>query len=213
MNVPNKIPPRPNDAGEPFPAVLYDDREIAAFVEVYATYEVDPEFVEETFRGCHAILKTMPLASLKEGGRDVNLQSPANERKYMKMPIETMPPLLVENGEVRDGNHRFRGLEKQGYTHACGLRCRRGRSARRGRTAYAMESSEMTLDEYQKGQLKLWEAQRAWDAMIWQSTLACRGCSGPRFLPRPASTISRSPVSKDIGRRLYRPRKGASNET
>src|SRR5271157_5173620 len=95
-----------------------DDREIADYVETYATYDVDSELVQEHFRGAHAELMLLPIASLRPGGRSTNLQSPENERKYMKMDINTMPPLLVENGKVLDGNHRLRVLKKKGLTHA-----------------------------------------------------------------------------------------------
>lgn len=30
----------------------------------------------------------------------------------------------------------------------------------------------MTFDEYQKVQLRMWEAQRAWDALVWQNMQA-----------------------------------------
>lgn len=106
-------PPKP--AG--FDEYLYDARDIANYIETWATYEVDPEFVEEQFRGEYAKLQLLPIDSLIEGGRDHNLQSPANERKYQRMSIKTIPPLLVRGNEVLDGNHRLRAAKKRGLTH------------------------------------------------------------------------------------------------
>lgn len=109
----DKAAPKPNG----FPERLAEDRDIADYIETWATYEVDPEFVEEQFRGERAELRLMPISGLIEGGRDHNLQSPANERKYQRMKLETMPPLLVRDGKVLDGNHRLRACKKRGLTH------------------------------------------------------------------------------------------------
>lgn len=111
------VPPKPIENGEPFPERLNDAWEIAAFIETYATYEVDEDMIVDLYRGCHAVLKLMPIDQLREGGRDVNLQNPANERKYQKMDLKTLPPILVDNGKVVDGNHRLRASKKRGLTH------------------------------------------------------------------------------------------------
>jgi len=107
-----EVPPKP--AG--FEDVLYDAQEIADYIETYALYAVDNEFVYEKFRGCHAVLKLVPLAELQEGGRDANLQSKKNEDKYLKQNLKTQPPAVVENGKVLDGNHRFRANKRRGLT-------------------------------------------------------------------------------------------------
>jgi hypothetical protein len=107
------IPPKPVDAGEPFPERLNDGWEIAAFIVTYAPYGIDEEFVAEQFFGKHAALRLVPVSQLREGGRDHNLQSPENE-KYQNMDLRTLPPLLVEGGEILDGNHRFRASAKRG---------------------------------------------------------------------------------------------------
>lgn len=102
--------------GHPFPEILNDGYEIAAFIETFALYEVDEEFVAEQFRDDRAVLKLIPMDQLHEGGRDANLQVPANEKKYQKMDLQTLPPLLVRDGKVLDGNHRYRASQKRGLT-------------------------------------------------------------------------------------------------
>jgi hypothetical protein len=69
---------------------------------------VDEEFMEECFRGTHAVLREIPVAELREGDSDHNIPSKAKEKRYRKLPLSTMPPLVVEDGEIQDGNHRFR---------------------------------------------------------------------------------------------------------
>lgn len=113
-------PPKPLDAGEPFPDRLNDGWEIAAFIATYAPYDVDEEFVAEQFRDEYAVLQLLPISQLREGSRDHNLQSAANEREYQTMDVRTLPPLLVRGDEVLDGNHRLRASMKRGLT---GLWC------------------------------------------------------------------------------------------
>lgn len=107
-----EVPPKP--AG--FEDALHDAQEIADYIETYAIYPVDNEFVYEKFRGCHAVLKLVPIAELQEGGRDANQQSKKNEDKYLKQNLKTQPPAVVENGKVLDGNHRYRANKRRGLT-------------------------------------------------------------------------------------------------
>ncbi len=116
----DKIPPKPVEkikgGSQPFPETL-DAQGIADYIETYANYPVNNEFVYEQFRGKHAMLKLVPISHLKEGGRDQNLQSKANESKYLRQSIKTQPPAVVENGKVMDGNHRLRANKRNGWTH------------------------------------------------------------------------------------------------
>lgn len=110
------MPPKPMDGKHPFPESL-DDQGLADYIETYALEEVDPEFVYEQFRDKSATLQLVPIANLKEGGRDSNMQNKANEAKYLKQSIKTQPPAVVENGKVLDGNHRLRANIRRGLTH------------------------------------------------------------------------------------------------
>jgi hypothetical protein len=110
------IPPKPQDGPHPFPEQL-DAQGLADYIETYAGYDVDPEFVYEQFRDKSATLQLVPIDSLEEGGRDHNLQSKKNENLYLKQSLKTQPPAVVENGKVLDGNHRLRANVRRGLTH------------------------------------------------------------------------------------------------
>src|ERR1700676_533720 len=65
--VADKIPPKPMEGSKPFAETL-DAQGLADFIETYAAYPVDNEFVYELYRGSHAVLKLVPIADLREGG-------------------------------------------------------------------------------------------------------------------------------------------------
>lgn len=109
---PHAKPPKPAGFSE-----TLDAQEIVDYIETHALYAVDHEFVRELFRGTHAVLKLVPISELHEGERDANQRSKKNEDKYLKQDIKTQPPILVENGAVVDGNHRFRANKRRGLTH------------------------------------------------------------------------------------------------
>ena len=87
---------------------LANAREIGAYIERMSSTWVDEQMVEEHFAHCRASLVLLDVASLTEGSEDGNLPSRKKQSAYAKLPADTMPPLVVENGEISDGNHRFR---------------------------------------------------------------------------------------------------------
>jgi hypothetical protein len=96
----------------PYPSSLKDSREIADYITGSSTEDVDYGLIEDYFRGAKALLRKIPANELTQGDPDHNVRDPHKERRYAKMPLDTMPPLVVENGRIIDGNHRFRvGLE------------------------------------------------------------------------------------------------------
>jgi hypothetical protein len=96
-----------------FKSHLKDAEEIALFIYQLSNYSINEEFVSEYFTGCKAILKSAPVERLFEGDRNHNIRSPKKENFYYDLPIKTMPPLIVENNVVVDGNHRLRILKKK----------------------------------------------------------------------------------------------------
>jgi hypothetical protein len=109
----DKTPPKPPGFAER----LNNGDEIADYIESWAGYPVDNEFVSERFRDCHAELRLLPIAEIKPGWQGANVRNPANERKYQRMSVKTIPPIIVEDGVIVDGHHRFRAAQKRGLTH------------------------------------------------------------------------------------------------
>lgn len=97
-----------------YPPRLEDEFAIANFIVEQSTSDVDEELVEEYFRGAHGVLREIPLGELQPGSSENNTPSPAKERRYARMNPDTMPPLVVENGTIADGNHRYRVLVARG---------------------------------------------------------------------------------------------------
>ena len=98
-----------------WPKVLRDNREIASYVSELDP-RVDEEMIEEHYFGCHAVLKLIPIESVKEGPADSNIRSASKEKKFAKMDLAKQPPILVEDGMIRDGNHRYRVAKAAGAT-------------------------------------------------------------------------------------------------
>jgi hypothetical protein len=88
--------------------VLKDDVAIARYIVDQAPGYIDEEMVEEYYGGGKASLRFVPIGELTEGNADGHLRSAAKERRYAKMPAATRPPLVIYNGEIEDGNHRYR---------------------------------------------------------------------------------------------------------
>ena len=93
-------------------ATLPDARAITRYIERFAPCDVDSGLVEEYYRGQCANLRELPLSKITLGDRDHNRRMPALEARYARKPVETMPPIVVQNGEIEDGSHRFRVAKK-----------------------------------------------------------------------------------------------------
>lgn len=107
---------------EGFPDYL-DSEGLAEYVIDLCGQEADPEFIRGAMEWRVGQLEWIPMDQLREGPKDTNIRSLRLEKKYSQLPIETTPPLLVdENGEVVDGNHRFRIAQAK---KAVGLWCYR----------------------------------------------------------------------------------------
>lgn len=113
----DEITPEPEDhpVFGRWPKVLRDNREIASYVSELDP-RVDEEMIEEHYFGCHAVLQLVPIESIKEGPADSNIRSASKEKKFAKMDLAKQPPILVEDGVVRDGNHRYRVAKAAGAT-------------------------------------------------------------------------------------------------
>lgn len=99
-----------------YPPTLADNYEIAAYIESIASDYIDEEMMQEYFNGAHAELRLVPIGEISEGNPDGNVRSAKKERAYSKLSIDTMPPLVIEDGIIQDGNHRFRVAKKAGAT-------------------------------------------------------------------------------------------------
>lgn len=100
----------------PYPPVLKDSHEIADYISGTSTSDVDYGLIVDHFRGAKAVLRRIPALNLTQGNPDHHIGDKAKERRYAKMSPETMPPLVVEDGDIVDGNHRFRVGLSQGVT-------------------------------------------------------------------------------------------------
>lgn len=91
-----------------YPRELKDAQEIADYIISHSDYDIDEEFVRERFWGTKAVLKKVSIHDLKQGDEDHHIRDAEKEDRYFTMPHETVPPLVVEDGEIIDGNHRYR---------------------------------------------------------------------------------------------------------
>jgi hypothetical protein len=97
-----------------WPAVLRNGYEIAQYIESVSSEYVDEEQIEEVFHRCHAVLQRVPIGQLVPGPADNNIPNKRREAKFAKMPAETMPPLVIWNNQIQDGNHRYRVALRRG---------------------------------------------------------------------------------------------------
>ena len=102
-----------SELNEDFKVKLKDNYEIADYIEQYSIGYVDREQIEEYFAGTYAELKEVDINSIKEGNKEGNVRVASKEKKYSKMTTE-IPPIIVENGSIVDGNHRYRVAKQLG---------------------------------------------------------------------------------------------------
>jgi hypothetical protein len=98
-------------------AELTDNRAIAEYVARCSPYEICEEQIEDNYIGCNAVLEWRALDTLTHGNADGNQADSERQKVCDALHLEKMPPLLVDSGEVQDGNHRLRALLKRGVTH------------------------------------------------------------------------------------------------
>jgi hypothetical protein len=98
---------------EKHPEVLEDSRAIADHIRSTSPSFVDHERIEDEFKGAHAVLRQIPVDSLKEGDANGNVADARKQARYSKNP-QNAPPIVTENGTVVDGNHRLRAARAAG---------------------------------------------------------------------------------------------------
>jgi hypothetical protein len=110
--------PEPLDPfGDPYKALLESGEAIAAYIATMSSHYVDEQLASEHFRDSRAVLRLLPVDTLRAGHADTNIRDRAKERRYTKLNPLTMPPLVVQAGNIEDGNHRFRIGKKRKQTH------------------------------------------------------------------------------------------------
>jgi hypothetical protein len=87
--------------------VLETSWDIASYISEMSPDYVDEEVIAEHFHGCRAVLTRLATHELSEGPADANVPNEEREAEYMQMD-GLIPPLVVENKVVVDGNHRLR---------------------------------------------------------------------------------------------------------
>lgn len=102
--------PKPED----YPDELEDRFAIARHVVTLSPGDVDEELIEEHYRDTYAVLRWIPMDQLAPGNPNNNRRNRKLEREYAGMPRDTRPPILVENGDIADGNHRYRVAKAAG---------------------------------------------------------------------------------------------------
>jgi hypothetical protein len=102
--------------GGSYPERLKDNWAISDYILEYATNDEDADEIADNFEGCHAVLKLCPVDELVPGDSDHTMPHSKMIEKYKKLPIETMPPIVVEDDVVQDGNHRLKVAKELGFS-------------------------------------------------------------------------------------------------
>lgn len=99
-----------------YPERLDDSWAIAQHIVDVSPGDIDFDFVEQYFKGAHAALRYVPLVDLSEGNADGNQRVASKEKAYAKLPAVSRPPIVVQDGGIEDGNHRYRVAKAAGET-------------------------------------------------------------------------------------------------
>lgn len=105
------------NAAPQWPEELEDNYAIADYIESVSPSYIDHELCAENFRDCRAELKYLPITAISDKNAAHHERIPERELEYARMNPETMPPLLIDNGVIEDGHHRFRVAKELGLTH------------------------------------------------------------------------------------------------
>jgi hypothetical protein len=94
--------------------VLKDAYEIADYIQETSPQDVDCGLIVDFFMGTKAILKEVPIDSISpDKDQDHHIKSNKKLKKYKSMTTNP-PPIMVEDGIIRDGHHRFEVAKYQG---------------------------------------------------------------------------------------------------
>lgn len=100
-----------------WPEFLDSELAIARHVSDLSPYDICEEQIEEMYFGYQAKLRWTPISDLRLGPADSNGNSKKRQKACDSKPVETMPPLLADEGVVMDGSHRYRTLVSKGCSH------------------------------------------------------------------------------------------------
>lgn len=105
-----------------YPDRLADASAIADYItdlDPNASYHDIEMSFEDNYPDCGATLTMVPIEALTPGPEDANIRSAAKEKRYAKMTT-VAPPLVVADGQIMDGHHRYRIALAKGMTEmAC----------------------------------------------------------------------------------------------
>jgi hypothetical protein len=100
-----------------WPEFLVSAQAIAEYVSELSPYAISEEQLEEHYHGQRARLTWLDLSKVILVSDEHHVPSKKRQKAVDVLPVETMPPLLVENFCLDDGYHRFRKLIQEGVTH------------------------------------------------------------------------------------------------
>lgn len=100
-----------------WPQLLRDNSEISSFMAENSSHEIDEEMLLDYFHSMQAVLVRLPTLKMAvdESRADNNMVSAKNEKRFLKLPTNTVPPVILnENAVIEDGHHRKRVALKRG---------------------------------------------------------------------------------------------------